>query len=140
MRRIAAIALQHARVARILRIMQDLRQIPGIAQAEIQALAGDRVQRLRGIADEGCARPMREARTRSASGERLRPPPRRIRPRAAEGRGSAPGIPLRAHRTSLRRVRAHAPHRAIAAAERQQASGPSGVKRSQAVCAAAGRS
>ena len=44
------VACERRRVAGIGRSAQDLRQLPGIAQAEVEALARDRVQRLRGVA------------------------------------------------------------------------------------------
>ena len=69
-------------------IAQDLRQLPGVAQAEVESLAGDRVQRLRRVADvdralgrcaPGC--------TRSASGCTERASPTATGRRRAAGRG-----------------------------------------------------
>ena len=121
-RRNAAKPLQHARIARIRGAMQDLRQIPGVAQAQVQSLTGDRVQRLRGVADEGRAladalaahaQRERHAAARARRDERARAPAESLRQRGEER--------VFRHVAKLPRpFRARAPDHAIVSVQRQQ--------------------
>ena len=53
----AAIAVDESVAAGIARIARKAREFPGVAQAQIESLAGDRVQGLRGVADGEAVRP-----------------------------------------------------------------------------------
>jgi hypothetical protein len=112
----ARIAPEHRLAADLiaLRIEHDLRELPRVAQPDIESLAGDRMQRLRGIAERNASRARRLAgefeheRKRAAigdAGEAARPRPKWRASRSRNSESSSASNSCARSGVASRRVR-----------------------------------